>query len=311
MQNKILKIMVFSFVVFLGIFIIFSLKREPTNTTQDFKEQNVIKSYNISIPSGYLSYENVVNQINKWNKEAPEITEVGVYGKSSAQKEIYYIRVCGDKNKNLPKVLIMACIHGNEKIANATVMGVLGKILNNYGKDDKVTKLLLERDIYFVPIVSPDSFVNNTRHVDGVDPNRNFPYKLNPNVKSVPPIAALREFFIKHKFSAVISTHAYSRLYIYPYGYTASPCPDINKYKDLCGRMASLARYQIKQIHEIQTAQPYRGFEADWFYENGAFAIVAEVGLEFIPPESTIIGEVERNYDAYLLFVNEAPNMLK
>lgn len=315
MQNKILKVVLISFVVFLGAFIVISRQNNKIKTPDVHKIQqnpqqqpNVIKPYNISnkIPN-YLTYDGVVNQINNWNKEAPEITEVGTYGKTSNNKDIYYIRVCGNKNANLPKVLITACIHGNEKIANATVMGMIGKLLSDYGRDEKVTKLVSSRDIYWIPVVSPDSYISDSRHVDGVDPNRNFPYPGNPNVNSVPPISALREFFLKHKFLAVVSTHSYSRIYLYPYGYTATPCPDVNTYKDICGRMANLANYSSSNIRSIRTAQPYHGFEADWFYENGAFAIVSEVSLDFKPAESTIAPEVERNYKAYLLFIEEAP----
>lgn len=266
------------------------------------------KQYNITkqIP-GYLKYPEVYSQLKQWNKEAPEITEISSYGKSSKGVEIYYMRMCGNKNSNCPKVLLTACIHGNEWIANASVMGIMGKMLNAYGRDERVTKLVNERDIYWVPVVSPDSYISQERHVDGVDPNRNFPYPGQPNVNSVPPIAALRSFFVQHKFKAAISGHAYSQVYIYPWGYTFTPCQDEATFIDICGKMGKLSGYKVVQIRKINTAPPYRGFEADWFYMNGAFAIVCEFGQQFMPPSSMIEPEVNRNYLAYLLFIEEAP----
>lgn len=266
-------------------------------------KQYVIKK---QIP-GYLKYPEVHAQLQEWNKEAPEITDISSYGKSSKGTDIYYMRMCGDKNGDKPKVLITACIHGNEWIANASVMGIMGKMLHAYGRDEKVTKLINDRDIYWVPVVSPDSYAVQQRQVDGVDPNRNFPYPGQPNVNSVPPVAALRNFFMQHKFRAALSGHAYGQVYIYPWGYTFTPCEDDAIYSSICNKMATLSNYKAFQIRKLNTAPPYQGFEADWFYTNGAFGIVCEFGQQFIPPSSAIEQEVNRNYPAFLLFIEEAP----
>lgn len=266
------------------------------------------KQYVISkqIP-GYLSYEQVKSQLQQWNKEAPEITDISSYGKSSRGLDIFYLRTSGNKSGGKPKVMITACIHGNEWIANATVMGIMGKMLNDYGRDEKVTRLINERDIYWVPVVSPDSYITQQRHVDGVDPNRNFPYPGQPNVRSVPPIAALREFFLQHKFKAALSGHAHGSVYIYPWGHTFAPCPDDAVFADICGKMGRLSGYKAFQIRRLRTAPPYRGFEADWYYMNGAFGMVCEFATSFKPPASMIEPEVNKNYQAFLLFIEEAP----
>jgi hypothetical protein len=221
-------ILVSGFLLFAAL-LIGSLPYRPAQSqTNDIPERrfNLIgeppatpKQYTISQPTGYLNYNGVIAQIKKWNQEAPEITEVGTYGKTTRGNEIYYIRT----GKGGVKVLITACIHGNEKIANATMMGILGKYLHDYGRDPIVTRLIQEREVYWVPVVSPDSFIADVRHVDGVDPNRNFPFPGHMDVKSVAPIQALRDFFQQKQFKAAVSTHAYGRIYIHPWGYTNQP----------------------------------------------------------------------------------------
>lgn len=305
-------IVVSTFVLFTGFFVIllsqnkskskYQLPSDKFNLIQPLK---IPDNYKISKSTpGYLSYNGVINQMKLWNQEAPEITELGIYGRSTKGNDIYYLRI---GNKTGPKVMITACIHGNEKIANAVVMGIIGKMLTDYGHDETVTKLIKSRDVYWVPIVSPDSFIADSRYVDGIDPNRNFPYPGKPDVNSIPPIKSIRDFFIKHKFKAVISTHAFGRVYIYPFGYTNQACPDHQNYRYICGRMAEFARYRSDQIRNVGTALPYHGFEADWFYANCAFAMVAEVGEQFKPPDSDIQPEITRNYKAYMLFIEEAP----
>lgn len=278
-------------------------------------------SYNISptIPS-YLNYEGVKKQLDDWHRQAPEITEVGSYGKSSAGRDIYYFNVTAptpigfertdikvNNGHSKPRVLITACIHGDEHIANATVMGIVGNYLQGYGRDEKITKLIRERDVYFVPVVSPDSFVGVSRHVDGVDPNRNFPYPGNVNVRSVPPVDALRRFHLEKKFDAAMSGHAFGRVIIYPFGHTKSPSPDDAKFKEIAGKMGQLTGYRPTSISGIQTAPPYHGFEADWFYYNGCFAMVTEFGQTKRPPASDIAPEVQKTFRAFVLFIEEAP----
>jgi hypothetical protein len=310
MSKRVIITVVSSFVLFSGLFLAISTKPKITPHSIPKLVQPtapvIPDKYNITTLSPkYLDYNEIISQLKVWNQEAPEITEIGSYGKTSNNNDICYIRI--GKKTNAPKVLITACIHGNEKIANAVVMGIICKYLSDYGRDSAVTQLVNERDVYWVPVVSPDSFIDDQRHVDGVDPNRNFPYPGQPNVDSIPPINSLREFFLKHQFKAAISTHAYGRIYIYPYGYTNQPCPDHQTYRDICGRMATYAQYKSDQIRNVQTAPPYHGFEADWFYLNGALGMVAEVGIQFRPPVSDIQPEINRNYKSYLLFISEAP----
>ena len=62
-----------------------------------------------------------------------------------------------------------------------SIIAYSGLLLSEYGKNDRITKILDTAEIYFVPVVSPDSYPYS-RTVEGVDPNRNFPTKVvHPN----------------------------------------------------------------------------------------------------------------------------------
>ena len=99
----------------------------PEIKTEEIKEKIEIKPSlpNIStvIPT-YLDYTEIITQIQKWHQEAPNLTEFGYYGKTKHNTNIGYIRICNNKNtkKDLPKVLITACIHGNEPLATGCIM---------------------------------------------------------------------------------------------------------------------------------------------------------------------------------------------
>lgn len=275
------------------------------------------------VPS-YLSYENTVAQLQEWQKEAPELTTIGTIGKSSHNIPIYFIRINNPYVKHVkPKVLVTGCIHGNEPHASSTVMGFIGSLLGGYGKDQKITELINNRDIYFVPVLSPDSYPNS-RHVDGVDPNRDF-----TNIKSA-PVKAIQEFFLQHKFDAALSGHTWGRVFLFPPGDSMKDTPDHSKFLKVVGKMSDSSGYRNMRACDLYRSGgglnnppirygyddwegscysiPIHGSELDWYYKNGAFALVMEFGThQRIPTKAEIDDEFKRTWPAFLVFCEEAP----
>lgn len=265
------------------------------------------KAPNISIKvPAYLDYANIVQQCKKWNEEAPDLTEIGTYGKSKRGQDLYYIRICNKLDKKpRPTVLITGCIHGNEPWSTGTVMGYIGTLLGEYGKNQEITDLVESRDIYFVPVVSPDSYPHG-RHVDGVDPNRDWPGPNRLNHQSTPSIAALQSFFLKIKPKAAISGHTFGRVYLIPYGDTNTRTPHEADYQRIVGKMAEMSQYGIKHCCDVY-GRPISGSEIDWYYRNGAFSIVIEYGThQEKPSQDEINSEFKRTFKSVLLFIKEA-----
>ena len=270
----------------------------------------------------YLNYEQTVVQLKKWNEEAKDLTEIGVYGKSTLGKELYYLRLINKRTLvEKPRIMLTACIHGNEPLSASTLMAWLGNLLDRYGKDAAITELLDSRDIYFIPIVSPDSYPNS-RYVDGVDPNRNFPTQNDPTRRSVTPIHDLQEFFLKIKPQAVISTHTWGRVCLVPWGDQMVDCPDALVYKQVVGKMAEAMGYRYMRacdmygpnglnnppIRAEYATMPIYGSEVDWYYRNGAMAIVLEVGThQKIPSKEDIKTEFSKTIPGILYFIKTAP----
>jgi predicted deacylase len=256
-----------------------------------------------TIPNGDMSFQAIRTQLQTWAKEAPSIVEYGTYGKSQNGTEHPYIRV---GKKTGPKVLIHACIHGNEHLSAMVAMGVFGKMLDAYMVDPEVTKLFSERDIYFVPVFSVESFQRNSRHDMGKDPNRNWSDARNNDVPSIPSVQSMKDFFKANQFKAVMSCHNYGKVYLYPWGYVQQKTPHDAAYRSILGEMASVTGYKYEQLLR-QSAPPYYGYEADWYYKNGALAFVNEIGTRFEATGPEIRTEVEKNYKAFMIFINKAP----
>lgn len=273
----------------------------------------------VRVPT-FLPYPKVVEQLKTWNREAPAMTEVGTYGKSSKGTDLYYLNICtktalGPQRQDIrlnnvgqskPKVLITACIHGNEPLAATTVMGYIGTLLADYGTDPEVTALLDSRDIYFIPVVNPDTLAV-ARHVDGVDPNRDFPGPYDWNHRSVATVKALADFMQKHRFKAAISGHTYGRVYLTPYGDTKQLCPNQRDFDRVIGKMSQLSGYRIDRACNNYPTVIY-GTEVDYYYRHGAFAIVMEFGEhQRVPTDQETRTEFDKTYRAVLHFIKEAP----
>jgi hypothetical protein len=263
----------------------------------------------------FLTYPKVIEQMHQWQSEAPDFVEIGTYGKTSKGTDLCYLRLHRKDLLDQPKVLIMSSIHGNEPLASSVNMAYIGNLLDEYGKSEEITKLIDSRDLYFIPVVSPNSAPQNDdgagmqRYIEGVDPNRNFPTKNKPNLQSVPTVAAIEDFFNKEHFSAAISGHTWGRLFLKPWGDSNQTCPNDADYQEILGKMAQLSNYAIKPASAIY-GKPIIGTEVDWFYRHGAFSIVIEYGThQHVPSMDDIDVEFKRTYPAVLWFIETAPEV--
>lgn len=304
-----------NFVIFqVGICVIL-LKQSPKpeaslvqqEITSPYESPKPIR-YKISdpIPVALSDSRQLVSQLEQWRKEAPRLIKVGIYGKSSQGQDLYFAKITGANQKQKQSVLITACIHGNEPLSTAIIMACLGSMLDGYGKDYHITELLDKRQIWFVPIVSPDSYPSS-RRVDGVDPNRDFPTLKQPNKKSVPPVEAIKELFLQIKPRSIISAHTSGRVFLMPWGDQKSDCPHHNDYLSVFNKMSQASGYKIKKASQVY-GRPILGSEIDWYYRQGAFSMVLELGThQRLPTHEEIKYEFDRIFPAILIFIEEAP----
>jgi hypothetical protein len=254
---------------------------------------------------GYQSYEEIITTLKDWESRSPDLLEVGTYGNSSKNKDQYYLKISNEYDPGKKKVLITACIHGNELLSASTVMAYVGKLISSYGVDPELTELVNKATIYVIPVVSPDSYAVG-RGVDGVDPNRDFPTLKNPDHISVKPVQNLRDFFLEIKPDGVLSSHTYGRIFLIPWGDSVKNNPNHEDYKRIASAMADLSDYDFQKASEMYD-KPIYGAEIDWYHRNGAFAMVMELGTHQRKPsvkETTI--EFNRTFNSFVHFIRES-----
>ncbi|HEV7932765.1 MAG TPA: M14 family zinc carboxypeptidase [Actinomadura sp.] len=149
----------------------------------------------------YSGAGNIHDEIVKLAADHPSIAEAVDIGTTVKGKPITAVRVSEGvahlRDRERPAVLYMATQHAREWITPEMVRRLLHHFVEGYGRDTRLTKIINTTDVWFLPVVNVDGYDltfedgfrlwrKNLRDnngdgritgQDGVDPNRNFPYK--------------------------------------------------------------------------------------------------------------------------------------
>ena len=252
------------------------------------------------VAQNYKNQSDIIDQLKKWNKEAPDFTDFVSYGKTANGTECNYFRM-GTKDK--PKVLIQAGLYGDEEYAILATMHLMGKILNGYGKNDDMTWVLDNRDIYFIPVISPDTYLKSDK-IEGFNPSTSFPYPQRPNNASPSPIKLAMCLMNHMKFKSVINMHTFGESI---YGPEICQKEDGDKINNLIAKMVGMNGYKTERIENTHGS----GTDADWFYSAGSCSIKMMWGKksrQFV--EYAEVGpSVEKSLSAILLFIKESTDL--
>ncbi|MET7532140.1 M14 family metallopeptidase [Streptomyces goshikiensis] len=217
-------------------------------------------------------------EILRTAQENPGLTKVVSIGKTVQGKDILALKVTKNAKKTRdgekPSVLYMSNQHAREWITPEMTRRLMHHTLDNYGKDQRVTRLVDSTELWFLISANPDGYDythapdgerlwrKNLRDNngdgkitsgDGVDLNRNFAYKWGydnegssptpasetyrgTKASSEPETTALDAFEKRIGFTYAINYHSASELLLYGVGWqVATPTPDDAAYKALAG----------------------------------------------------------------------------
>ena len=130
---------------------------------------------------------------SQWTKEFPNLAAKHSIGKSVQGRELLVLRITNgaaeERELRRPMFKWVANMHGNEAVGRQMVMFLAQYLLVNYGKDERVTKLVNTTDLWLMPSLNPDGFAAGREgdcgsmstggpgreNANGKDLNRNFP----------------------------------------------------------------------------------------------------------------------------------------
>lgn len=234
----------------------------------------------------YRNFNEVQELLETIEAAHPGIARIVPYGTTPQGHPLLALKLSDnvDTDEDEPEVMITAATHGDELITTEVVLDLIGQLVAAHGKDTRLSTLVDEREIYFIPVVNPDGFVKRNRYEGGRDPNRSYPYPERESVQPTPSIAALVSFFHSRKFAATIDFHAFGELVMYPWAYTYQdlPAADLTRFDSVTKQMAATNGYTYGPIAE--TIYIAKGSSCDYYYwKTGATALAIEVGTSKAP----------------------------
>lgn len=217
---------------------------------------------------GWHNYNTVTSALQQYATTYPKLASTLSAGTTGGGRNIPALHVVSTAPSERGKATLMitGCTHGNELITTEVVLGFIDALLKGYGTDGRVTRMVDEHDIYFVPIASPDGYAVQERYTEGVDPNRDFPYPDDESHQSVKTIQSMMAFATAKQIKGSIDFHSAAGMVFFPWAYTYDPIPSAD-YKDLDAlttQMAATNGYQHGQI--AQTIYVAPGSSADYYY---------------------------------------------
>ena len=213
----------------------------------------------------------------------PKLSKLVKAGKSGQGQDIFAVKVGKNASKSKdgskPAVLYGGTQHAREWITPEMVQRLMHYVLEQYGKDRRITKILDTTELWFLPVQNPDgydfTFTEGNRMWrktlrdnngdgeittgDGVDMNRNFPFKWGydnegsspqtfsetyrgPEPASEPETRATIDLVDKVGFEFFINYHSAAELLLYGTGWQVdTPTPDDEVYTALAGNDANSA----------------------------------------------------------------------
>ncbi|MCB9247636.1 MAG: hypothetical protein H6613_03425 [Ignavibacteriales bacterium] len=113
---------------------------------------------------GYYTYNEVVQLLDTLQMLYPNLISVkDSIGKSVEGRTIWAVKISDnpDIEENEPQIFYNSLIHAREPEGMMSLIYFMDYLLENYGKDEEVTYLVNNQELYFVPVVNPDGYVFN------------------------------------------------------------------------------------------------------------------------------------------------------
>ncbi|MBM3312216.1 MAG: zinc carboxypeptidase [Candidatus Aminicenantes bacterium] len=275
----------------------------------------------------------------------PGLAKITSLGESLEGRPIYALKVSDNAGQDEPEAefLVLGCHHAREWIS-VEVPYLFGRaLLERYGTDPDIKRLVDQSEIWIVPLVNPDGhdysvrvyrYWRKNRRANGggefgVDINRNYGFKWgldnqgsSPNPASEvyrgtaafsePETRAVRDLFLSRSFRAMVSYHSFSQVILYPWGYTSAPPPDFSTLNGLAQKMAGVMKTVSGRTYALGQGIAMlnyltNGDTIDWTYGTAG---IPSYTIELPPVDQLGGGFFNAEGDIDLIFRENLPALL-
>ncbi len=288
---------------------------------------------------GYFTFAEVEALLDGFAASHPAICSAKFsIGQSIEGRDLWAVKVSDSHalDEAEPEVRFDSLHHAREPVGIHATLFFLDWLLTNYGSDPLATHLVDEREIWFIPVVNPDGYEYNRANSPngggmwrknrrdngngtfGVDLNRNYSYQWGydnsgssgssgsetyrgPSPASEPETQAMEAFIASRAFQTSISTHTYSDLWLFPWGYDCFDPPQRSAFDAIAERYTEKNGYVHGTI--CQELYAANGNTVDYDHGvHGTFSGTVEIGGSgdgFWPAADRIVPLIEENLHGF------------
>ena len=252
----------------------------------------------------YQNYDDLKTLLKTLEQTYPNIAKLHTIGKSVEQRDLFAFQITDQIDRvepGEPMFKYVANIHGDETVGRQMLISLIFHLLDNYGKDERISELINTTNIYIVPSANPDGFervkpgdcndasLSGRRNANKVDLNRNFPDQFDDTMQNStierlfegrePETKALMNWIMKNKFVLSANLHGGAVVASYPFDdsrshqmqgkYSAAPDDSLFRHLALVYSQAH------KEMHKGVQCDPSDTFKdgitngAQWYDVSG------------------------------------------
>lgn len=269
--------------------------------------------------AAYHTYATLTSELQELSSQYSNIAQLHTIGKSVEGRELWVIKISDNvrEKEAEPEFKYISSMHGDEVVGKEMMVYLIRTLLEEYGKNEQITKLVNETEIWIMPSMNPDGTEYQRRYnADWVDLNRNFP-DAEDDKKNTPDGRAIEtqhvmNFNEKHNFVLSINFHGGAVVVNYPWDTKSGDAPYIDLIKHL-----SLGYSKRNQPMYNSTEFPqgitngYDWYEVnngmqDWNYHwYGTLELTLELSNIKWPNASTLNNYWQDNKDSLLWYMSQ------
>lgn len=273
---------------------------------------------------GYFTYDDALEIIDSMRLLYPGLISIKQpisTFQTIEGRPIYWLRISNDpdlSHPTRPQMLTTAVHHAREPGGLSSTIFYMWYLLENYASDPHVKAILDNTELYFVPCLNPDGYLQNIAtdpggggmwrknmrdNLDGtfgVDINRNYGHSWgyddigsspDPSSQtyrgtagfSEPETQAIKWFSENHNFKIALNFHTFSNVVVYPWGFVAALLtPDSTTFENYASHMTQVSRYTYGTGDQT-VGYVTNGDSDDWMYGEQVtkpkiFSFTPEIG---------------------------------
>ncbi|XP_029111423.1 carboxypeptidase D isoform X3 [Scleropages formosus] len=192
----------------------------------------------------YYHYEELSARLHFLARKYPHVANLSSVGRSVEGRELWVMRITENPGAaaelpGKPKFKYVGNMHGDETVSRQVLVYLAEHLLDRYGEDARVTRLVRTTDIYIMPSMNPDGFERSAEgdcagraggreNARNRDLNRSFPDQfdaIDVPLEDIPEVEAVMRWILEKRFVLSGNLHGGTVVASYPFDDSAGHAP--------------------------------------------------------------------------------------